>query len=63
MLIGFFNKHSKLLVVMVILALFGIWSIIGNLVRFVVQLQHCDVFSSEGMMSLTSLMCYIFGQG
>lgn len=46
---------------MVILALFGVWSIIGSIIRTVNQLQHCDIFLSEGMMSMTSMMCNIFG--
>jgi len=48
---------------MVILALFGMWSIVGNLMRFGGQLQHCKEFSSEGMTSTISIICYIFGQG
>lgn len=62
MLIEFFTKHNKLLIVMVILAIFGVWSIIVNIILTVNQLQHCDVFSSDGMMSMISMMCNIFGQ-
>jgi hypothetical protein len=63
MLIEFFSKHNKLLIVMVILALFGIWNIVGDLASIVIQLQHCDVFSSNEMTSTVSIVCYIFGQG
>ncbi len=62
MLIEFFTKHNKLLIVMVILAIFGVWSIIVNIILTVNQLQHCDVFLSDGMMSMISMMCNIFGQ-
>ena len=63
MLIEFFIKHNKLLIIMVILALIGIWSIAGDLISIVVQLQHCDAFSSEGTISSISIICDILGQG
>jgi len=63
LLIEFFTKHNKLLIVMVILALFGVWGIVGNLIQIVVQLQHCNMFSSDGMVSIISIICSIFGQG
>ena len=63
MLIEFFGKHNKLLIVTVILALFGIWNVAGDLASIIIQLQHCDAFSSDGMASTISIVCHIFGQG
>jgi len=63
MLIEFFTKHNKLLIVMVILAIFGIWRVGVNLLQILIQLQYCDIFSSEGTTSATFMICYILGQG
>ena len=63
MLIEFFTKHKKLLIVMLVLAVIGIWSVAVNLIRILIQLQYCDIFSSEGITSMTSVICYILGQG
>ena len=62
MLIEFFSKHHKLLVVTVILAIIGMWSIVIDIVSVTVQLQHCNIFSSEDTKSMISIICYIFGQ-
>ena len=62
MLIEFFNKHNKLLVLMVALAVIGIWSIIGDVVSIIIQIQHCNLFSSEATKSMISFVCYIFEQ-
>jgi len=61
MLIEFFSKHNKLLIVMMILAIFGVWNIAGDLIGIMIQLQHCDIFLSEGTKSITSIICDIFG--
>lgn len=61
-LLDFYQKHSKLLVLTFVLAIIGTLNILGSFLGFLFDIIFCPYPYSEGVFSISTEICKTLGR-